>query len=68
METGELQHILDKHKGEIFCTEFDPTSKFFASGSKDNRVNLWSFQTGNLLYDFNDHYAGIVSVKFNLEG
>ncbi|XP_065161287.1 THO complex subunit 3-like [Atheta coriaria] len=37
----ELQHILNAHPGTCICIEFDPTGKYFATGSADALVSLW---------------------------
>lgn len=37
----ELQHILKAHPGTCICIEFDPTGKYFATGSADALVSLW---------------------------
>jgi THO complex subunit 3 len=35
------QHILKAHPGTCICIEFDPTGKYFATGSADALVSLW---------------------------
>ncbi|XP_059473059.1 THO complex subunit 3 [Neocloeon triangulifer] len=37
----ELHHILQCHPGTCICIEFDPTGKYFATGSADALVSLW---------------------------
>lgn len=37
----ELQHTLKAHPGTCICIEFDPTGKYFATGSADALVSLW---------------------------
>lgn len=37
----ELQHMLKAHPGTCICIEFDPTGKYFATGSADALVSLW---------------------------
>jgi THO complex subunit 3 len=37
----ELQHILKAHPGTCICIEFDPTGRYFATGSADALVSLW---------------------------
>lgn len=37
----ELQHVLKAHPGTCICIEFDPTGKYFATGSADALVSLW---------------------------
>lgn len=37
----ELQHMLKAHPGTCICIEFDPTGRYFATGSADALVSLW---------------------------
>lgn len=37
----ELQHVLKAHPATCICIEFDPTGKYFATGSADALVSLW---------------------------
>lgn len=37
----KLQHMLKAHPGTCICIEFDPTGKYFATGSADALVSLW---------------------------
>lgn len=37
----ELKHVLKAHPGTCICIEFDPTGKYFATGSADALVSLW---------------------------
>lgn len=39
--TLELQHVLKAHPATCICIEFDPTGKYFATGSADALVSLW---------------------------
>lgn len=37
----EVQHTLKAHPGTCICIEFDPTGRYFATGSADALVSLW---------------------------
>lgn len=37
----EPLHVLKAHPGTCICIEFDPTGKYFATGSADALVSLW---------------------------
>jgi len=34
-------HVLKAHPGTCLCIEFDPTGRYFATGSADGLVCLW---------------------------
>ncbi|XP_054265481.1 THO complex subunit 3 isoform X2 [Macrosteles quadrilineatus] len=40
----QLQHVLKAHPGTCICIEFDPTGKYFATGSADALVSLWDVE------------------------
>lgn len=40
----ELQHVLKAHPGTCICIEFDPTGRYFATGSADTLVSLWDVE------------------------
>lgn len=37
----QLKHVLQAHPANCICIEFDPTGKYFATGSADALVSLW---------------------------
>lgn len=40
----ELQNVLKAHPGTCICIEFDPTGRYFATGSADTLVSLWDVE------------------------
>ena len=34
-------HVIQAHPANCICIEFDPTGKYFATGSADALVSLW---------------------------
>lgn len=40
----QVQHVLNAHPGTCICIEFDPTGKYFATGSADALVSLWDVE------------------------
>lgn len=71
----ELQHVLKAHPGTCICIEFDPTGKYFATGSAD-ALGI-TFCNENLLFDlrkrvicepfnFVEHPKMPLIVKFSL--
>ena len=37
-------HVLNAHPANCICIKFDPTGKYFATGSADALVSLWDVQ------------------------
>jgi THO complex subunit 3 len=37
----KMQHVLQAHPANCICIEFDPTGRYFATGSADALVSLW---------------------------
>lgn len=40
----QLQTVLGAHPANCICIEFDPTGKYFATGSVDALVSLWDVE------------------------
>lgn len=40
----ETQHTVRGHAGACVCIDFDPTGKYFATGSADALVSLWDLE------------------------
>ncbi len=54
-ESGELQHTLLGHEGEISALAIGPDSQIIASGSTDTTIKIWNLETGKLLCTFSSH-------------
>lgn len=61
----ELQHILKAHPGTCICIEFDPTGRYFATGSADALVSLWDVDELACLRTFS-RWAAILHWKMNV--
>jgi WD40 repeat protein len=46
VQTGQCQHTLEGHLGEVNSVVFSPDGSRVASGSYDNTVRVWDVQTG----------------------
>jgi WD40 repeat protein len=61
----ELQHILKAHPGTCICIEFDPTGRYFATGSADALVSLWDVDELACLRTFS-RWEGMLHLKVNI--
>ena len=46
IQRKKLLKILNGHDGWVFCLAIHKNDKFFASGSKDRKIKIWSNMTG----------------------
>ncbi|MCU0541409.1 MAG: WD40 repeat domain-containing protein [Oscillatoriaceae cyanobacterium Prado104] len=73
-QSGELQHTLLGHQGEVSALAISPDCQFIASGSTDTTIKIWNLETGKLLCTFSAHltwgaHKGILSsVAFSPSG
>lgn len=65
-QSGDLQHTLLGHQGEITAIALDPDSKIIASGATDTTIKIWNLETGKLICTFSTHltwgsHKGVIS-------
>lgn len=64
----ELQHVLKAHPGTCICIEFDPTGKYFATGSADALVSLWDVDELACLRMFSRMDWPVRTISFSHDG
>lgn len=64
----ELQHVLRAHPGTCICIEFDPTGKYFATGSADALVSLWDAEELACLRVFSRLDWPVRTISFSHDG
>lgn len=64
----KLQHMLKAHPGTCICIEFDPTGKYFATGSADALVSLWDANELACLVCYHCYQFLCILVKNSLLG
>ncbi|KAJ9585200.1 hypothetical protein L9F63_003003 [Diploptera punctata] len=64
----ELQHILKAHPGTCICIEFDPTGRYFATGSADALVSLWDVDELACLRTFSRLDWPVRTISFSHDG
>lgn len=64
----ELQHVLRAHPATCICIEFDPTGKYFATGSADALVSLWDAQELACLRVFSRLDWPVRTISFSHDG
>ena len=56
------------HLNGVRTIAFSPDGKFLASGSGDNTVKLWNFETGDEMRTFTGHGNSVKLVVFSQDG
>ncbi|XP_058057173.1 THO complex subunit 3 [Anopheles bellator] len=64
----ELQQILKAHPSTCICIEFDPTGKYFATGSADALVSLWDAEELACLRVFSRLDWPVRTISFSHDG
>ncbi|KAE8741770.1 THO complex subunit 3 [Frankliniella occidentalis] len=64
----ELQHVLKAHPGTCICIEFDPTGRYFATGSADTLVSLWDVEELACLRTFSRLDWPVRTITFSHDG
>ena len=59
---------LTGHQSWVTAVAFNPQQPMLASGSLDDTLRLWNWQTGDLLHSFKGHARGVNDVIFDRRG
>jgi WD40 repeat protein len=54
-QSGDLQHTLLGHQGEVSALAISPDCQIIASGSTDTTIKIWNLATGKLICTFSSH-------------
>jgi|GEM_PF-1024351 len=69
IEAGETVHSFELEEGEsIFSVAFSPDGKLIAAGGSNNKIHIWSLETGELLKTLEQHTDSVSSVAFSPNG
>lgn len=55
-------------RGQVLCAAFDPSGATIATGTSNDRLQLWSARTGELVAEGRGHRRGITGVAFAPDG
>ena len=66
-EQQPLQVVPEAHKQECTCAALS-VDGVLATGSKDQRIKLWDFETGRLLAETHGHCKAVTSLAFSADG
>lgn len=64
----QLQTVLNAHPANCICIEFDPTGRYFATGSVDALVSLWDVQELACLRTFSRLEWPVRTISFSHDG
>jgi WD40 repeat protein len=59
---------LEGHRKEVVSIALSPDNKILASGSGDNKVNLWDLASGQKIKELLGHNQDVISLAFNHDG
>jgi len=57
-----------KHEAPIFCAALHPTESLAVTGGEDDRAFVWNTDTGEVVYQVNDHMDSVISAEFSYDG
>ncbi|CAI5756001.1 unnamed protein product [Candida verbasci] len=55
LDSGNCKHILRGHQDRVYSTALDFNRKLCYSGSMDSNINIWNFETGELIHVSEGH-------------
>ncbi|XP_059612051.1 THO complex subunit 3 [Phlebotomus argentipes] len=64
----DVKDILKAHPGTCICIEFDPTGKYFATGSADALVSLWDAEELSCIRVFSRLDWPVRTISFSHDG
>ncbi|MCB2195517.1 MAG: WD40 repeat domain-containing protein [Bacteroidetes bacterium] len=67
-EDESLVTTLKEHTDQVHSVAFSPDGKQFISGSKDEKIILWNFETFEPVKTIQRHYATIYELEYSTAG
>ncbi|KAH8272833.1 hypothetical protein KR018_002000 [Drosophila ironensis] len=65
MPPMDIVRCLHGHKHEVCGLDWSPTWQYLASGGNDNRLLVWTNQSNDPIYSFNDHKAVVKALAWS---
>jgi WD40 repeat protein len=68
VDSGQLLHVLRRHKEAVLSVAFDPEGQQLVSSSEDKTVRIWDAENGCSLQVFRGYDRSIIPVAFDPRG
>ena len=60
--TGEEEHVLRGHSGEVYSVAVSPDNRHIVSGFSDDTVRIWDASTGEEKHVLQEHSESVYSI------
>ena len=68
LTTGQMEHVLQGHRGSVLGVAFSPDGKRLVSGSGDGTVKIWDPERGEELATFGGFEGAVTCLSFSPDG
>uniref|UniRef100_U5EVG7 Putative angio-associated migratory cell protein n=1 Tax=Corethrella appendiculata TaxID=1370023 RepID=U5EVG7_9DIPT len=67
-ERDDAKLTFKQHTGSVFCCALHPTDNLAVTGGEDDKAFVWNIETGEILFEIQDHKDSVVACGFSHDG